>query len=170
MCRGVRCTDKRRAASSLIFTRPRSARRSRVSRLSSFMGLLLLRLFKRNLLVRIFHALALVGLRRPEAADLRRRLPDPLPIDALDDDLGLAGRLDRDAVGDRIIDQMRVAQSQGEALRLHRGAKADTPELELLLVPLGDARDHVREMSAGRTGDRVRSLDGGVGPDLEVLV
>src|SRR3984885_1088973 len=125
MCRGVRCTDKRRAASSLIFTRPRSARRSRMSRLSSFMELLLLRLFQRNLLVRIFHALALVGLGRPEVADLRRRLPDPLPIDALDDDLGLAGRLDRDAVGDRIIDQMRVAEREGEALRLHRGAVAD---------------------------------------------
>src|SRR5580698_2958202 len=97
MCRGVRCTDKRSAASSLIFTRPRRARRSRVSFLSSFMRLLLLRLFQRYLLAGILHALALVRLGRPEAANLRRRLPDPLPVDAFDEDLGLAGRLDRDA-------------------------------------------------------------------------
>src|ERR1039458_5643652 len=108
MCWGVRCTERRRAASSLIFTRLRVARRSRVSRLSSFMSLLLLRFFQRNLLVRILHALTLVRLRRPEAADLGRRLPDPLPIDALDDDFRLARRLDRHALRDRVIDQVRI--------------------------------------------------------------
>src|SRR6202012_2285635 len=100
--RGVRCTDRRTAASSLILTRPRSARRSRMSRLSSFIGLLLLRLFQRNLLVRILHALALVGLRRPEAADLGGRLANPLAIDALDQNFGLGRGLDGDALGNRI--------------------------------------------------------------------
>src|SRR6202051_2328236 len=95
---GGRCTDRRSAASSLIFTRPRRARRKRVSCLVNFMCLLLLRLFQRNLFVRVLHALALVGLRRPEVANLRRGLADPLAIDALDDDFRLAGRFDGEAV------------------------------------------------------------------------
>src|SRR5271155_5643933 len=97
MCCGVRCTERRSAASSLILTRPRSARRKRVSRLSSFISLLLLRFFQRNLLVRIFHAFALVGLRRPEAPDLGGGLAHSLTIDAFDDNLGLTRGLDGDA-------------------------------------------------------------------------
>src|SRR6202049_4068927 len=90
MCCGVRCTDSRSAASSLIFTRPRRARRKRCSCLVSFVSFLLLRLFQRNLFIGILHALTLVRLRRPEAANLRRGLADPLTIDALEDDFGLA--------------------------------------------------------------------------------
>src|SRR5208283_1501642 len=112
MCCGVRCTDSRTAASSLILTRPRSARRKRMSRLSSFIALLLLRLFERNLFVAVLDALALVGLGRPEAANFRRGLADPLPVDALDDDFGLRRCLDRDAVGNREIDQVRIAERQ----------------------------------------------------------
>src|SRR6202030_818319 len=104
MCWGVRCTDRRSAASSLILTRPRRARRKRVSCLVNFMCLLLLRLFQRNLLIGILHALALVGLRRPEAANLGRGLPDPLNIDALDDDFGLARRFDGHALRNRVVD------------------------------------------------------------------
>src|ERR1700761_6566887 len=125
MWRGVRWTESRIAASSLIFTRLRSARRNRVSFLCSFMWLLLFRLFQRNLFVRILHALALVRLRRPESADLRGGLSDALAVDALHHDLGLAGRLDGHALRDRVVDQMRKAQRQGEALRLHGGAVAD---------------------------------------------
>src|ERR1700749_4795241 len=123
MCCGVRCTDRRIAANSLILTRPRSARRKRVACLVSFMItflFLLLRFFQRNFFVGILHALALVGLRRPEAADLRRGLADALTVDALDDDLGLARRLDGDALGDREIDQMRITQGQGQVLALNR--------------------------------------------------
>src|ERR1700723_4264414 len=109
MCWGVRCTDRRSAASSLIFTRPRRARRNRVSCLVNFMCLLLLRLFQRNLFIGVLHALALVGLRRPEAANLRRGLADALAIDALDDDLGLARRFDRDAVRNPVVDQWGMA-------------------------------------------------------------
>src|SRR5271163_4292933 len=129
MWRGVRCTDSRIAASSLIFTRLRSARRNRVSFFCSFMWLLLFRLFQRNLFVRILHALALVGLRRPESADLRGGLSDALAVDALHQDLGLSGRLDGHAVRDRVIDQVRKPERQGEALRLHRRAIADAHEL-----------------------------------------
>src|ERR1700730_11975313 len=119
MCWGVRCTDRRSAASSLIFTRPRSARRKRVSCLVNFMCLLLLRLFQRNLFIGVLHALALVGFRRPETANLRGGLPDSLAIDALDDDFGLARRFDADAIRDRIVDQVRVPERQRQALRLN---------------------------------------------------
>src|ERR1700735_5158421 len=106
MCWGVRCTDRRSAASSLIFTRPRRARRRRVSCLVSFMCLLLLRLFQRNLFVGILHALALVRLRRPEAANLGGGLADALTVDTLDEDLGLGRRLDGDAFRNRVIDEV----------------------------------------------------------------
>src|SRR6202011_4701889 len=136
MCWGVRCTDRRSAASSLIFTRPRRARRKRVSCLVNFMCLLLLRLFQRNLFIGVFHALALVRLRLPEAAYLRRGLADPLTIDALDDDFGLARRFDGDAVRNRVVDQVRIAQGQCQALRLNGGAVTDADQLEFLLVTL----------------------------------
>src|ERR1700726_1070673 len=136
MCWGVRCTDRRSAASSLIFTRPRRARRKRVSCLVNFICLLLLRLFQRNLLVRILHALALVGLRRQKAPNLGGRLTDSLAVDALDQNLRLRRRLDRDAFGDRVVDEVRIAEGQRKALRLDRGTVADADELELLLVAL----------------------------------
>src|SRR5580692_4220134 len=142
MWRGVRWTESRIAASSLIFTRLRSARRNRVSFLCSFMWLLLLRLFQRNLFVRILHALALVRLRRPESADFRGGLSDALTVDALHEDLGLARCLDGHAFRDRIVDQMRIAERQGEVLRLHRGAIADAHELDLFLEDPGHTENH----------------------------
>src|SRR5882757_8820881 len=170
MCCGVRCTERRMAASSLIFSRPLRARRWRVSCLVNFMCLLLLRLFQRNLLVRILHALALVGLRRPEAPNLGGRLADALAVDTLHENLRLRRGLDRDAVRDRIIDEMRKTQRQREALRLHGGAVADAHEFELLLVALRDARDHVREMSTRCARDGVQPFGGRTRLDREVLV
>src|ERR1022692_3391965 len=170
MCCGVRCTERRMAASSLIFTRPRSARRRRVSRLSSFMSLLLLRFFQRNLLVRILHALALVRLRRPETADLGRRLTDALPIDALDDDFRLARRFDGHAIRDRVIDQMRKTQRQRQTLGLYRSAMSDADELELFLVALGHARDHIREVRSSGARDGVQPFRGRIGLDGQMLV
>src|ERR1700689_2946344 len=122
MCCGVRWTDRRTAASSLIFTRPRKARRKRMSRLSSFMRLLLLRFFERNLFVGIFDTLALVRFGRPEAAYLRSGLTDALPIDAFDNDFGLRRGLDRDAFRNREIDQVGITTGQAQGLALPRGA------------------------------------------------
>src|SRR5271156_3776514 len=112
MCWGVRCTDRRSAASSLIFTRPRRARRKRVSCLVSFMCLLLLRLFQRNFFIGVLHALTLVRLWWPEAANLCCGLAHSLTIDALDDDFGLARCFDADAFRNRIVNQMRITQCQ----------------------------------------------------------
>src|SRR6202789_783753 len=170
MCWGVRCTDRRSAASSLIFTRPRGARGRGVSCLVSFMCLLLLRLFQRNLFIGVLHALALVGLRRPEAANLRRGLPDALAIDALDDDLGLARRFDRDAVRNRVVDQMRITQRQRQALRLPLGTVADADQFELLFIALGDACDHIRQVRAGGARDGVQAFGAGLGLHFQMLV
>src|ERR1700683_4390571 len=170
ICCGLRCTERRRAASSLIFTRPRSARRRRVSRLSSFISLLLLRFFQRNLLVRIFHPLALVGFRRAEPADLGGRLSDLLAVDPFDDDFRLARRFDGHALRDCVIDEMREAERQSQALGLHRGAIADADEFELLLIALGYARHHVREGRARRARDGVQPFRGRTGLDLETFV
>src|SRR6266851_685832 len=170
MCWGVRCTDRRSAASSLIFTRPRRARRKRVSCLVNFMCLLLFRLFQRNLFVGVLHALALVRLRRPEVANLRRGLTDPLAIDPLDDDLGLAGGFNGHAVRNRIVDQVRITQGQGQALRLDGGAITHADQLELLLVALGHARDHVRQVRTRGAGDGVQAFRTRVGFHFQMLV
>src|SRR5262245_46385591 len=98
MCRGVRCTVRRAAPVSRILARARVARRRRRSFFVSFMALLLLAFLHDDLLAGIAHALALVGLRRAVSADHGGDLADLLAIGALDDDLGLARRLDRDAL------------------------------------------------------------------------
>ena len=72
--------------------------------------------------------------------------------------------------GNRIIDQMREAERQGQALGLHRGAIADADQLELLLVALGHARDHVRQVRARRARDGVRAFGARARLDREVLV
>jgi hypothetical protein len=48
-------------------------------------------------LVRVAHALALVGLRRTISANFGRHLPDDLLVDPLDNDFGLGGRFHLDA-------------------------------------------------------------------------
>src|SRR5579872_1285365 len=102
MCRGVRCTLRCASSSSPILARVRFARRKRRSLLLIFMiwlELLLLALFQRDLLAGVAHAFALVGLGRANVANLGSGLTNLLPVRALDHDLGLARRLDRDAGG-----------------------------------------------------------------------
>src|SRR6186997_2870028 len=106
MWRGVRCTLKRASPSSRMRLRVFTARRRRRSFLLRFMvsaSLLLLAFLERDLLVRVAHALTLVGLRRTDTANLSTHLPDLLPVDSLHDDLGRARCLDRDAFRDRKV-------------------------------------------------------------------
>src|SRR4029077_7587180 len=74
--------------------------------------LLLLRLFDDHALADIAHTLALVRLRRPRRADLRRDLAYLLLVDALDHDLGLLRRLALHALWHRVHDWMREAERQ----------------------------------------------------------
>src|SRR6185312_7519808 len=130
---------------------------------------LLFPLFEGDLLVGVTYALALVGLRRADIADLRGHLADLLPIDALDDDLGLARGFDGDPLRNRENHRVREAEREIERLALHLRAKADTHELELLLVALGDALHHVGQVRARGAGECTRLAGVGV-LDLQALL
>src|SRR5688572_33106135 len=131
MCRVVRCTVRRAVPVSRMLARARVARRRRRSFFVSFMALLLLAFLHHDLLAGIAHALALVGFRRAVAADHRRDLADLVAVRALHDDLGLARRLDGDALRYREIHRVREAERQVQALALDCRAVADADELEL---------------------------------------
>ena len=70
-----------------------------------------------NVLVRVTDALALVGLRRTERANLRRRLSDSCLSDALEHDLGLGRRLGRHAFRQCVLDRVRQAERAGSRCR-----------------------------------------------------
>jgi len=97
-------------------------------------------------------------------------LPDALPVDALDDDLSLGRRFDGDAVRNRIVDQVRITQGQGQALCLDGGAITHADQLELLLVALGHARDHVRQVRARGARDGVQAFRAGFRLHFQMLV
>src|SRR5678815_2340209 len=98
MCALVRCTVRRTAPTSLIFSLVWRARRRRAM-FFALMGSLLLGFFQHDHFVAIAHALALVGLRGAQRADLGGHLADELLVDAGDDDLGLRRRSDLHAFG-----------------------------------------------------------------------
>src|SRR5512143_3324767 len=135
MCFEERYTDRRARPLAARFSVCRT-RRERRRKLSFnppiVLVLLLLTFLAVDVLTRVFHALALIGLRRPELPDLGRDLPDLLFVDAGDHDLGRLRAHDLDALGDREAHVMAVAELELEVRALHRGAIADAGDLELL--------------------------------------
>src|SRR5262252_9846895 len=121
----VRCTASRTAASWWILRRVWDARLSLDVFLSIMIRLLLLRFLQDDVLVRIPHALALVGLRRAVGANFGRDLPDELLVQPLDHDLGLRRRLDFHALGHRVHHRVREAEREVELVALSLGAIAD---------------------------------------------
>src|SRR6185295_6526414 len=171
MCCGVRCTLRRATRSSRILARVRTARRN----LCAFFPLmfrpsLLLGFLQRDLLARVAHALALVRLWRTKTADLGCNLAHLLAIDALDQDFGLARRLDRDALGDRKRDWVRETEGQIQHATLDCRAIADTNQFELAVVAFAHSENHVREMCARRAGDGVDALGTRLGDLHEELL
>src|SRR5215475_14386047 len=116
MCFPDRCTERRSRspAFSRMARRTRALRRSALSSRGFIVpsSSLLLAFLAEDVFVRIFDALALVGLRRPKVANFRGDLADPLLVDAADDDLGRPRRGDRDPLGDRIADIVAVAERE----------------------------------------------------------
>src|SRR5690606_30516845 len=100
-------------------------------------------------LARVTHALALVGLRLADLADVGCDLTHGLLVDARHGELGRALDGERDALGRR--ERHRVAEAE-VALDLRRAlgehAVTDAHDLELLLVALGDTDDHVVDQRA----------------------
>src|SRR6185437_12940081 len=113
-------------------------------------SLLLLAFLAADMLVRIADALALVGLGLAVGAQHRGDLPHLLPVGTGDADRGrlLAG--DLDLARDRKGHVVAVAELQHQVLALHRGAIADTLDLEALGEALGDAGHHVVDGGAHR--------------------
>src|SRR5687767_9459965 len=155
----VRCTVRRTAPTSRIFSRVWRARRRRARFLaligSSFLYLLLLRLFQHDAFVAIAHALALVGLGRAIGAHLGGDLADELLVDPADHDLGLGRRRDLDALGHLVHHRMREAERKRELVALRLRAEAHADEGEALLEALGDAGHHAGDERAHRSRHRV---------------
>src|SRR5882724_11739870 len=93
MCALVRCTAKRTATNWWIFRRVCEARLSLAVFLSIIVRLLLLGFLEDHLLVRIAHALALVGLGSPVRPHFRSDLADQLLVQSLEHDFRLRGGL-----------------------------------------------------------------------------
>src|SRR5215510_8571507 len=143
MCLPERCTDSRTrpAALSRMARRTRALRRSALSRRGFIVELpsLLLAFLAEDVLAGVLDALALVRLGRPIVANLGGHLADLLLVDAGHHDLGGLRRRDRDALRDRIVDLVAVAELKLQALALHRGAIADAADLQPPLETLGHA-------------------------------
>src|SRR5436190_3800893 len=103
-----------------------------------------------DLLARVAHALALVGLRLACRADLGRDLADELLVDADDRQAGRTLDLEADA-GRRVdLDLVAVAQVELELLAGLRRSIADAGDLEALAVPVGHPDDHVVDEGPGQ--------------------
>src|SRR5690606_12278111 len=118
--------------------------------------------------VGVLHALALVGLRRSESADLGGNFADQLLVRAGDQDLGLRRRGDRDAFRRLDHDRVREAQRQVQVLALDSGAGADAGQRGLARETLGVAVHHVGDERAQRAGEG--DLRGVVGREPRVAV
>src|SRR5690242_717877 len=132
MCLDERNTDSRvrPRATSLILRRTVAVRRAvRSVALDMARPLLLLPFLAEDVLVHVFHTLALVGLRRTEAADFGGNVPDLLLVDAGHHDLGRLWRRDRDAFGNWKTHVVRETKLQLQVFALHRGAVANAGDL-----------------------------------------
>src|SRR5262249_37523768 len=99
-----------------------------------------------------------VGLGRPESPDLRRDLPDLLPVDAADHNLGHLWNSDRDPVRNRVDDVVTEPELDLQVLALQCRAIADAADLQLFLKPLRDALDQIGDERAMRAPHRSRTI------------
>src|SRR5579859_3719814 len=99
--------------------------------------LLLLAFLAEDLLLGVFHALALVRLGTAKATDLGGNLSDLLLVGPAHHDLGRLRRHNRNPLRDRILDVVTVAERELQIFPLHRSAIADAVDLEPPLEALG---------------------------------
>ena len=81
-------------------------------------------------------ALLLVRIRRTQAADIRRHLPDLARSAPLTVRRRLLFHRDLNAFGNRELDGMRIAERENDGLALDFGAIADADDVEILLEAL----------------------------------
>src|SRR3990172_1270912 len=163
MCERLRYTARRgRSGVPRIFLRTRRWRRTRaawdvfcrfialdlVQRLAGLAGL------APHVLPFVANALALVGLRRADAADLRGHLADELLIDPLNVDPVRPLHLQRDPRRRLHIDRVRVAHGDLDVLAQLLRAVADALQLQRLLEPVLHAVHHVGQQRPGQAVQR----------------
>src|SRR5690606_25719642 len=161
MCWPLRSTDSRATPRLRMWARVDLARRRRAVFFSMVIYLAeaeeplgLLGFLHDDLLAGVADALALVGLRLAERADLGRHLAHLLLVGTADHDLGLRRGSQGDAFRRGEHHRVGEAQVQAQVLALHGGAVTDADQLELAAETLGNANDHVGEDRAGGTGHR----------------
>src|SRR5690606_22373886 len=153
MCWEERYTQRRTVSSSRIFRRALRARRRRVSFFTLICyALLLLSFFATYDFVGVTHTLAFVRLRTTEVADLRSHLTDQLLVDALDQDIGLAGGFSGNTLRQFVVDRMGEAQREVQDLAFGLGLVTHTDQLQLALEALAHANDHVVDQCTSGTG------------------
>src|ERR1700751_5561264 len=161
MCLDERKTDSRvrPRAASFIFGRTVAVRRAvRSVNLDMTGPLIFLPFPVEYVLVCVFHALALVRLRRAVTADLGSDLADLLLVDACHHDFGRLWRCDRNAFGGREIDVVGKPELQLQAFALDGSTESDAGDLEPFLKTFGHARHHVGDQSARSAPHRACAL------------
>src|SRR5215475_2021656 len=161
MCLDERKTDSRARPRAASFTLRRTVAVRRAVRsvnLDMARPLLLLPFLAEDVIVCVFHALALVRLRRAVTADLGSDLADFLLVDAGHDDFGRLRCGDRNAFRDREIYVVRKAELQLQAFALDCSAESDAGDLESFLEAFGHARHEVGNQRARRAPHRARAL------------
>src|SRR2546421_4479397 len=149
MCDRRRSRPSRgRAAVPSTVVRTRSWRRIRAARDVFVFFTLLARLpglagLAPHALTEVADALALVRLRLPHAADVRRDLPDELLVDAADVQARRAFDLQFDPLRRRNLDRMRIPDRQRHLRSSLLHAISDPLELERLRISVGNAGHHV---------------------------
>src|SRR5512146_64858 len=96
-----------------------------------------------NDLAGVANAFAFVGLGWTKTAELRRDLTDHGLVRTVDQDLRRLRRRQLDARRRAVLDGVREAQRELQAVRPHLGLEADAGDLELLLITLRHAIHHV---------------------------
>src|SRR5882672_6282289 len=93
-------------------------------------------------------ALLLVGIGLSQPSDVRRHLPNGLPVDAGHGDVRLLIDRDVDPRGDVEDDRVRISQRKNHLLALDLSTVTDADDIEIPAEPFGDTADGVGHQAA----------------------
>src|SRR2546426_2707301 len=99
-------------------------------------------------------AFLFVRVRRTQAANVCRNLPDLAFVGAADHQMGLLIHADVDSLGNREDDGMRIPETEVYRIALQLGAKADAHNVQFLLEALRNAVDGVGHQRPGQSVQR----------------
>src|SRR5262245_12208029 len=123
-----------------------------------------------NLLADIPNALALVRLGWTQAAKLGGHLANDRLVGAVDHDLRRLRRGQLDSRRRLVLHRVGETKSELQPVRPHFGLVADAGDLELLLIALGHAFDHVEEQGPRESVQRLVVLLIGDAADFQRAV